>query len=1322
MGNEVNGVTGFGYLTKTLQDKGIDVKEDEALKIVESAFCDSDEIAPEKLNSAFCEAYDISKEDSAFLDAVNSVALLDGGTKTLSLNDLTKEYKELQTVNVGKLDITQESYENIKKEIENEIEQKKQELSDTKKDRGWLTSAGNAISGLFGGGDKKTESEIEKLEKAYQTLEISPAKLAVVYKTVMGKELDLNIVKEVQEANDFVDSLSDEEKLSVVESLQAQLDEVQSSFDDTKEHNGLFSKGWDKFKNWTGVGASSNKTQTELDNAYRQLELAKDNPSELVKAYKNITGSELTPAEFEKLYSGETSLMSDSKVASKVVSYTDGQEMFTDVFADVVVGFVCASEAVALGVAGFFTGGAAWAAAPGALLATRTAMGAVMKPAIKGLDAKTGGREYTFKDGLYDVATGAVNGATAGLSKGMASVMSTGVGKVVGLPFAQRLIGSSFGQAVSKVAASKAGSVAVGFASRSAERAVDGFIGAGADGVTRAVLDGRYDDILTDAWEYGKAGAAGSVVLGGVMDVAGAGVHKFSGLSSASDEIGENGGKKSFIKEKLKQTKIGKRVMDDWETAKANYLNKVDIQSPDAKVMSEMSDYYSKVKTLVENEDALTKGLNSLVDVMDEVSGMSSDIAIDLSKMSDEFAQSINKQSETVQNLLERLAKGEDVSSAVDDVIQKGLDINDFINEKTVGNLDAFSSKMDELAAVSEKYNATVSEFVESIEKNKDEITSLFSDAKAIASEVPDTNAFKQLGEMPDRVKNVLGDVEKDMTQLSTQYESACAKIQAGDIEEGLLELDSYYKNMSQTQSKFEAISKEAQNTAEKAGLVDTASTLSERVKTISTKEGFSELSSTQKAQSIVEESNIAFSKFIQTMSSDETLPEGVRSFFKEFTSNCTVSRTLEEAQTLADEIYGKGKYTLKKSYGAGTIGETYLVSDASGQEFVMKMLKNGVSEQKFEADRAMFTKYIDEFVTDAADKEYKMKLINGLFDSWEKELDYGAEAMGAKNMAAGAKRFDVAQTVEVGSKNGANISLVMEKADGVGLDTLIDLLDFKNQHPKDYMTVSVLNAEGKEMNPWIKNKSTIDANEWIKNTDAYSEQLPVAYQKAQNEQSMFLSKDGVKTAHADPHPGNVFVDFDTATNTPKITYIDTGNVITRTNAEVLSDISLSLNMLIGNSEGIATSLLDNATLPSGMTQKAAIEQVSSLLDERLYKAGINLKDVNYTQATMMGILSDLNIIPDATNSNLLKANLQRIKTSREIFAVTGTEANKSIDIKDMLTGIKQSFKVDPKGTMKTIKPIVKWAFKNKDQTLITFFQMMFKESDFTTEAAKAVS
>ncbi len=771
---------------------------------------------------------------------------------------------------------------------------------------------------------------------------------------------------------------------------------------------------------------------------------------------------------------------------------------------------------------------------------------------------------------------------------------------------------------------------------------------------------------------------------------------------------------KTSIKSKLKETKVGKKLVQDYKIAKNNFMNIPQNNSTDAQLVQDLAQFAKKAQEFLDSSNtSLNNHFTNFENTFSNLTTSVDDVIGDISSIRNKILVSSSEKSAMVKELLEEIRAGKDVSPKIIELIDKGIDLTDLFDENLLKVTTDLEDKLGKVSTYSQEYNKSVENLMEILSERTDEATGLANETINVIKKVPDTNAFKQLGDLPDRTKIFATKIQEDISSLKSKSEAAKAKILGGNIEEGLQDLEKYYDEVEVFQSKLEQASIDAQTTAERSGFIETISTLKDRIQSKLNSQGFSSMSKTAQTQSIIEESNIAFSKFIQTMSSDENLPPQVQSFFKEFTSNCTVTRDLAEAQKFADELYGAGKYTLKKSFGAGTVGETYLVTDAEGKEFVMKMLKKGVSEEKFEADRAMFTKYIEEFISDEADKEYKLKLINGLFDSWEKELDYGLEAAGAKNMLDGAKRFNVAQTVEIGTKEGRNISLVMEKADGVGLDTLLDLLKFKNENPTDYMTKSILNDEGKELNPWIKNKKLIEQNSWIKDTESYREALPVAYQKAQNEQAMFLSKKGIKTVHADPHGGNVFVDFDTKTKTPKITYIDTGNVVQRTNSEVLSDISLSLNMLIGNSEGIAHSLIQGATLPAGATQEEMAKKMADLLDERLYKAGINLKDVNYTQSTINNIMKELNIIPDAGNSNLMKATLQRIKTSREIFSVTGTEANKAIDIKDMLKGIAQSFKTNPKETYKTIKPIIKWAYKNKDQTLITFFQMMLKNSDF---------
>ncbi|MBR1616795.1 hypothetical protein IJ670_01445, partial [bacterium] len=487
------------------------------------------------------------------------------------------------------------------------------------------------------------------------------------------------------------------------------------------------------------------------------------------------------------------------------------------------------------------------------------------------------------------------------------------------------------------------------------------------------------------------------------------------------------------------------------------------------------------------------------------------------------------------------------------------------------------------------------------------------------------------------------------------------------------------------------------QSSASRSGILESADILKQRLAQLKLNSAFQNLENGNlKFEAMVENSNILLAKFAQTFSSDETLPSEIQKVLKQFTSKCYVSRSIEEAQNITDELYGKGKYIIQKTLKAGTIGETYIAKTADNKEVILKMVKEGVSKEKFAQDRAMFTKYVNEFVSDATEREYKLNLINSLFDAWNKELDYGIEAQNAKNLADNVKRFSVAQTLAVGSKNGQNISMVQEKANGIALDELLEMIGEFKKDKNNYLTKY---AKEIEKNPALKNP-----NDWMND-------LGIAYQKAQNEQAMFIGKSGTRTIHADPHTGNVFIDFDSA-NKPKIVYIDAGNVVERTNSQTLQDIALSLNMMIGNSQGIADAMLEGAILPSGADKAKIAQRFSQLLNERLYQAGVDVKNTKYTQSTINNIMKELNIIPNSGNSNLMKATLQRIETSRAINNVCGISSSKVVDIKDLGSGILKSLKANPKETMETIKPIIKWAYQNNDQAMITFFQMIIKKAN----------
>jgi len=152
--------------------------------------------------------------------------------------------------------------------------------------------------------------------------------------------------------------------------------ELKDQLKETKGKQGIIGKVWDGFKNLTGIGAGSNKAQ---------------------KAIEKFEKGEITQEEAQKA----------------VQKYQRGQEQAVDFVADVATGIISVAAVAAAGVTG------------GASLLLATGVGAVVKPAIKGIDAISGGREYSAKDFVKDVGTGAINGvlgiATAGIGKFAAS-------------------------------------------------------------------------------------------------------------------------------------------------------------------------------------------------------------------------------------------------------------------------------------------------------------------------------------------------------------------------------------------------------------------------------------------------------------------------------------------------------------------------------------------------------------------------------------------------------------------------------------------------------------------------------------------------------------------------------------------------------------------------------------------------------------------------------------------------------------------------------------------------------------------------------------
>lgn len=463
---------------------------------------------------------------------------------------------------------------------------------------------------------------------------------------------------------------------------------------------------------------------------------------------------------------------------------------------------------------------------------------------------------------------------------------------------------------------------------------------------------------------------------------------------------------------------------------------------------------------------------------------------------------------------------------------------------------------------------------------------------------------------------------------------------------------------------------------------------------------------SVEEKMRIIEDKNIFLPKFIQTipenvlgMLGKDEIDFGelklntkeISTIITRFKSDCPQSRTVKEAQDFISKTYGD-KYTIinDKALGVGTVAETFLAKDnTTGKEVVIKLLKKGMSTEKIENDRKAFIDLVKENSTDDKEKtDFLLRKINSLYDAWAKEVDLSKEMEATQILGKNARNYHAITPIEVKD----NI-YVMEKAPGIQFNEFIDQMMKEN-----------------------KKLSKTDLMNLMRN-----------YFQVFFEQLLSVPKKGEKVMHADPHPGNIFINL--ADTERPFTFIDTGNVLRYTPEEAIENALNHLDYFIGNTKGIAKSLLREASLPEGMTEKQALEIVTKGLNEKVYNGHTNLitggnffQDVNNVA---LKIMSDNGIIANQNNTNLLKAettyfmNLTCLKDIEKIIdkndtftAADQAEAQRQAKMmmKEIGESIKNSAINNKKYTTKKLKDRMDFISENKEQfysTILSFAEGM---------------
>lgn len=268
----------------------------------------------------------------------------------------------------------------------------------------------------------------------------------------------------------------------------AKLNNQEKKLNKIKKEQGFIGKGWDWFKNKTGIGDSSNKAQMQI-NAERDMlkQLRQPNAKIDQKQFEKITGQKYTKANLEKFKKGEF-----SHASQKVAGYQEGQEMAVDVVADVAAGAASFTIYTLSIAAAPFTGGGSIAL--GVALAAGT--GALVKTGVKYADAVSGGRKYTLNDAKKDASTGAVSGLlapiTAGAGGAIGKTVATKLGlqtiKTVGKEIGEDVVENSFKQTLKTSMMSPGAFKYVG------EGAGKKILAYGSEVVTDGVLNGGIDN------------------------------------------------------------------------------------------------------------------------------------------------------------------------------------------------------------------------------------------------------------------------------------------------------------------------------------------------------------------------------------------------------------------------------------------------------------------------------------------------------------------------------------------------------------------------------------------------------------------------------------------------------------------------------------------------------------------------------------------------------------------------------------------------------------------------------------------------------------
>ena len=391
--------------------------------------------------------------------------------------------------------------------------------------------------------------------------------------TIMNTQLDSIKINDDEQISAFwnnnqnfsafkIDKKSSEKPIEIKnlnKITEQRLRAVSSALKKAESKNGFIGNAWSGFKNFTGIGDSSDKVLEKLK--HEKVLLSQFNPGTKKgrEIFKELTGEEYSEENLTKFINGEIKLKSEQALAG----YTEGQDMACDIAGDLVSGIAAVGLYSLVVAAAPVTGGLSLAAATMTGAGLAIAGGGAIKTGIKYADAKSGGREYDSNQ--RDFITGAFSGLLAPITAGLGGAIGKTVATKLGievfkqgtkqginiglkpLASASRTFNGGIKEGLKNAVLNPAGYSYGGTLGKQVlaygtEMASDGALGGSVDTAFRTAYDGgEADEVFLAGLEGGIGGLFLAPILGGSMKLAGKSGHyigkKLSGANEPEEMI-----------------------------------------------------------------------------------------------------------------------------------------------------------------------------------------------------------------------------------------------------------------------------------------------------------------------------------------------------------------------------------------------------------------------------------------------------------------------------------------------------------------------------------------------------------------------------------------------------------------------------------------------------------------------------------------------------------------------------------------------------------------------------------------------------------------